>query len=75
MLEFWSRTIEKVMEKYYKSSVIEPYDLQCLFNFNGFLPLGLEKVICELAEDSNYSFISNKLKLMKYLNLDTSAEI
>lgn len=74
MNEFWNKTFERVMEKYFKSCVVSTEELQGIFNLNGFQPLGLSKVIQELAEDSGYAQAGDKLKLMKQLDMDLSLE-
>jgi len=36
MNEFWNKTIERVMEKYFKSCIVSTEELQGIFNLNGF---------------------------------------
>lgn len=74
MLEFWSRAIERVLFKYEKTAIISVEYLWQLFNFNGFQPMGLSKVIQQLAEENLYVYSSDKLKLLKFLELDSTSE-
>ena len=52
MIEFWGRVIERVLLKYEKTAIISTEYLNQLFNFNGFQPMGLTKVIDLLTEEN-----------------------
>ncbi|EAR83824.2 CRAL/TRIO domain protein (macronuclear) [Tetrahymena thermophila SB210] len=75
MHEFWGKSIEQFMKKYEKSCIISIEYIHQVFNFNGFQPMSLQRVIEELAQENNFSYAGNKLKLMKMLNLDTAKEL
>ncbi|KAL4431873.1 hypothetical protein ABPG74_012685 [Tetrahymena malaccensis] len=75
MHEFWSKSIEQFMKKYEKSCIISIEYIHQVFNFNGFQPMSLQKIIEELAQENSFSFAGNKLKIMKMLNLDTTQEL